>query len=80
VGAVARVAQTGDPDLSKDGLEGAGTEALVSIQHWLGGLVNAQSGSHLSVAPVLEVCLEQPPLDFTSFGPLLEFDLMEREL
>jgi hypothetical protein len=80
VGAVARVAQAGDPDRSKDGLEGAGAEAPVSIQPWLGGWVNAQSGSHLSVAPLLNAGLEEQSLELPPLVLLLALDLVQGEL
>jgi hypothetical protein len=43
-------------------------------------LLQAQRGSHISVAAVLQVGLEEQALDLAAFGLLLRLDLVEREL
>ena len=52
----------------------------MGVQHFSGWLVDAQSGSHVAVAPVSEVFLQQESFDFASFQQLLALDLVQGEL
>jgi hypothetical protein len=74
------IAHADDLHRSKDGFEGAGAEPTMGVQHFAGLLFDAQRRSHISVAAVLQVSLEQQALHLAAFGLLLRLDLVEGEL
>jgi len=50
------------------------------VEHRSVLLLELQSGSHISIAALLQVGLEEQALDLAALGMLLGLDLMEREL
>jgi hypothetical protein len=52
----------------------------MSVQHFVVPLLDAQSGTHVSVAAALKVSLKQQTLYLAAFGLLLTLDLVQGEL
>jgi hypothetical protein len=50
------------------------------VEHRIVLLLELQSWSHISIATLLQVGLEEQALDLTALGMLLGLDLMEGEL
>jgi hypothetical protein len=67
-------------DRSEDGLEGAGAEPAMRVQHFVVPLLDTQSGTQVSVASTLQVRLQQQALHLAAFGLLLALDLVQGEL
>ena len=59
---------------------GPALEAAVGVQGGGGWVGDKQSAAHLSVAPLLDVSLDEQSLQLTSFELLLALDLVEGEL
>ena len=75
----ARVAHADQFDGSKDGGKRAGAQPSVRVGH-LAILLQVQCGSHISVAALLQVCLEKQALHLAAFCLLLALNLVEGEL
>jgi hypothetical protein len=67
-------------DGSKDGGEGAGAQPAVGVETVVGWPLDAQCGSDISIAAMLQVGLEEQALHLTAFGLLQRLDLVEGEL
>jgi hypothetical protein len=67
-------------DGPEDGGDGSGAQVAVRIEHLTIWLLEFQGGSHISIAALLQVGLQEETLQFASFGLLLELDLVQREL
>jgi len=65
---------------SKDGGQGSGAETAVRVESRAVWLFELQSSPHISIAAMLQMRLEEEPLDLAALGLLLGFDLVEREL
>ena len=76
----AGVAHTDQFHGSKDGGQGSVAETAVRIKHLTLWQFQLQSRSHISIAAMLQMSLEEKALDLAAFGLLLGLDLVEREL
>ena len=79
VGARVGITHADNLDRSEDGLEGAGAEPAMRVQHSVVPLPDTQSGTHVSVAATLQVRLQQQALHPAAFGLLLALDLVQGE-
>jgi hypothetical protein len=52
----------------------------MGVEHLTVLLLEEQGRPHISIAPMLQVSLEEQALDLAAFGLLLGFDLVEGEL
>jgi hypothetical protein len=52
----------------------------MGVEHLTVLLLKEQRWSYISIAAMLQVCLEEQPLDLAALGLLLGFDLVEGEL
>ena len=76
----AGVAHADEFDGSKDGGERAGAQPAMRVEQLAVCLFELQGGSHISVAAMLQMGLEEQALDLAAFVLLLGLDLVEGEL
>lgn len=62
---------------SEDGGERAGAQSAMGVEHVPVLLVEAQGGSNIAVAAMLQVGLEEQAVHLAAFGLLLRLDLVE---